>query len=90
MKEFFKCQECVDLLTDYLEGNLEPQVREKLDDHLAGCAPCINFVQSFEKSTTMLHLLKEQRVEVPADVQVRLKSFLREEIVTLNMEREKS
>ncbi len=90
MKEFFKCQECVDLLTDYLEGNLEPQVRNKLDDHLAACAPCINFVRSFEKSTTMLHLLKEQRVDVPADVQTRLKSFLREEIVSLNTERKKN
>ncbi|MEJ2077515.1 MAG: zf-HC2 domain-containing protein [Acidobacteriota bacterium] len=89
MKEFFKCQECVDLLTDYLEGNLEPQVREKLDEHLAGCAPCINFVRSFEKSTTMLHLLKEQRVDVPSDVQARLKNFLREEIVALSTERNK-
>ena len=90
MKEFFKCQECVELLTDYLEGNLETQVRDKLDEHLAGCAPCINFVRSFEKSTTMLHLLKEQRVDVPADVQARLKSFLRDEIVTLSTERKKA
>lgn len=89
MKEFFKCQECVDLLTDYLEGNLDPKVHGKLDEHLSGCAPCINFVRSFEKSTTMLHLLKEQRVDVPTDVQARLKSFLHEEFVSLTTERKK-
>jgi hypothetical protein len=46
-------------------------------------------VRSFEKSTTMLHLLKEQRVDVPSDVQARLKNFLREEIVALSTERNK-
>jgi anti-sigma factor RsiW len=90
MKDFFKCQECVELLTDYLEGNLDQAIRIRLDEHLSGCAPCINFVQSFEKSTTMTQRLKEQQVDVPVDVQQRLKSFLKEEIVVLAEARKKS
>jgi predicted anti-sigma-YlaC factor YlaD len=89
MKEFFKCQECVDLLTDYLEGNLDLDVKERLDDHLAGCAPCINFVKTFERSADMTHRLREQQVDVPTAVQKRLKSFLRQEIVALSEDLEK-
>ena len=63
MKDFFKCQECVELLTDYLEGNLDRDIKSRLDEHLSGCAPCINFVRSFEKSTTMTQRLKEQQVD---------------------------
>jgi len=87
MKDFFRCQECVDLLTDYLEGNLDPDTRMKLDEHLAGCAPCINFVKTFEKSARMTTLLKEQQVDVPLDVQLRLKSFLKQELVSIAAER---
>jgi predicted anti-sigma-YlaC factor YlaD len=90
MKEFYRCQECVDLLTDYLEGNLESDVHEKLDEHLAGCAPCINFVKTFRKSADMTQLLREQQVAVPVDVQQRLKSFLKQEVVVLAEGRRKT
>lgn len=83
MREFFKCQECVDLLTDYLEGTLEEEIKEKLDDHLAGCAPCINFVRTFERSADLTKRLREQQVDVPLEVQGRLKSFLRQELIIL-------
>ena len=89
MKDFFKCQECVDLLTDYLDGNLEVEVKGRLDEHLSGCAPCINFVRTFEKSQELTSRLREQQVNVPREVQDRLKSFLKEEIVALSPEKPK-
>jgi predicted anti-sigma-YlaC factor YlaD len=89
MKDFFKCQECVDLLTDYLDGYLESEVKDRLDEHLAGCAPCINFVRTFEKSKDLTNRLREQQVNVPREVQDRLKSFLKGEIVALSTEKEK-
>ncbi|HUV14659.1 MAG TPA: zf-HC2 domain-containing protein [Acidobacteriota bacterium] len=89
MKDFFKCQECVDLLTDYLDGNLEVEVKDRLDEHLSGCAPCINFVRTFETSQDLTHRLREQKVNVPREVQERLKSFLKEEIVALSLEKPK-
>lgn len=89
MKEFFKCQECVDLLTDYLDGNLEAEVKGRLDEHLAGCAPCINFVRTFEASKDLTNLLREQQVDVPEEVQQRVKSFLKEEIIALGVGKRK-
>jgi hypothetical protein len=83
MKDFFNCRECVELLTDYLEGTLDTSTKAKLDDHLSACAPCINFVKTFEKSTDITKLLREQRVDVPTEVQDRVKSFLKDEILTI-------
>ncbi|MGW8178580.1 MAG: anti-sigma factor family protein [bacterium] len=83
MRDFFNCQECVELLTDYLEGTLDNNTKSRLDEHLSACAPCINFVKTFEKSADITKLLREQRVDVPAEVQDRVKSFLKDEIRTL-------
>ena len=80
MRDFFNCQECVELLTDYLEGTLDQDIKSRLDDHLSACAPCINFVRTLEKSADITKLLREQRVDVPHEVQDRLKSFLKDEI----------
>ena len=89
MKDFFKCQECIELLTDYLEGTLDQATKSKLDEHLSACAPCINFVKTFQQSSDMTRLLREQRVEVPPEVQERVKSFLRDEVQSLLAARKK-
>ena len=34
--EAISCQELVELVTDYLEGALEPADRRRFDDHIAG------------------------------------------------------
>jgi predicted anti-sigma-YlaC factor YlaD len=89
MKDFFNCKECIELLTDYLEGTLDQDTQSRLDDHLATCAPCINFVKTFQRSADMTRLLREQRVEVPREVQERVKSFLRDEVRSLLAARKK-
>ena len=89
MRDFFNCQECVELLTDYLEGNLDSHTKGRLDEHLSACAPCINFVKTFEKSADITKLLREQRVDVPKEVQNRVKSFLKDEIRVLLKDKKK-
>jgi anti-sigma factor RsiW len=38
--EALSCQEVVELVTDYLEGALEPDEHALVERHLAGCAKC--------------------------------------------------
>jgi predicted anti-sigma-YlaC factor YlaD len=83
MKDFFNCEECVELLTDYLEGTLDGDTKSRLDEHLSACAPCINFVKTFEKTSDITKVLREQRVDVPSEVQDRVKTFLKDEIRVL-------
>ena len=41
-----KCQEVFALLSDYLNLELPPDACQSIEEHLAGCAPCIEFVES--------------------------------------------
>lgn len=38
--EALSCQEIVELVTDYLEGALEPEEHERVQQHLADCTKC--------------------------------------------------
>ncbi len=38
------CQELVELVTDYLEGALEPADLRRVEEHLAGCGKCNDYL----------------------------------------------
>jgi anti-sigma factor RsiW len=39
------CREIVELITDYLEGNLPPDVRGRVEQHLTWCRGCRNYLE---------------------------------------------
>ena len=39
------CQEIVELVTDYLEGAMDPALRVSFDAHLAGCPHCTHYLE---------------------------------------------
>ncbi len=47
MRNVTKCKDCIELLMDYLEQNLDSETQEKLDQHFAGCSPCLNLLGSY-------------------------------------------
>jgi predicted anti-sigma-YlaC factor YlaD len=44
------CEEIVELVTDYLEGELRGAPRRAFQRHLAGCDGCIGYVQQMRVS----------------------------------------
>jgi len=78
--KFVSCQECVDLLYDYLESALDPDLMKQLDEHFAACPPCINFLKTYQSTQEMEHKMSDQEVSVPVEMEERLKDFLREEL----------
>ena len=38
------CRQAVELMTDYLDGALPPRDRARLDEHLAGCPHCAEYL----------------------------------------------
>jgi anti-sigma factor RsiW len=48
------CQSGVELLMEYLEGVLAPDVREAVERHVAGCPRCIAFVESYRQTPDIL------------------------------------
>ena len=72
------CKELVELLADYLEGQLPPEVAREIDQHLADCPPCLNFLKTYRATT---HLIREVACEdIPPEVGERLQRFLRERL----------
>jgi anti-sigma factor RsiW len=69
------CVSGVELLMDYLEGVLPPDVRARLDEHVAGCPRCVAFVASYRETPRILR--DATAAALPADLEVSLKAFLR-------------
>ena len=80
MNGMLKCKECFDLLMDYLDENLDAETRQRLDEHFAACPPCVNFLESYQSCSDMAQQLRDQLVEIPQELESRLKAFLREEV----------
>lgn len=69
------CQGLVDLLGDYVDDQLPPQLRSAVDGHMGQCAPCMAFLKQyrFAPDAVRAHLLRQ----VPVDLETRLLSFLK-------------
>lgn len=68
------CRDVVDLLTEYLEGGLAPEESQRLEQHLAGCDACTEFLKSLR---TVRAAARTPAAEaVPEDCQRALRSFL--------------
>ena len=71
------CQSGVDLLMEYLEGALAPDVRATIDAHVAGCPRCIAFLESYRRTPAVLRTATA--VTLPPDLAQSLLDVLRAE-----------
>ena len=69
------CMSGVELLTEYLEGALAPEVRTAIDAHVAGCPRCAAFVASYLETPRIVR--DATQMEMPADLETSLLAALR-------------
>jgi anti-sigma factor RsiW len=69
------CQDCVDLLADYLDGGLPEAQKAALEEHLSYCPPCITFMRTYRATTRVAR--KHLAMAMPSDVSSRLHDFLK-------------
>ena len=48
------CQELVELVTDYLEGDLSRRDRRRVEKHLAACGACTAYVEQMRETLELL------------------------------------
>ena len=60
------CREVLDLLTEYLEGALAPEVEQSVAEHLDGCDHCRDSLGAFRAAIEATGSLREE--DVPDDV----------------------
>jgi anti-sigma factor RsiW len=40
-------------LSEYLDGELAPEVRREMEEHLCDCQPCVEFLDSLRRTITL-------------------------------------
>jgi predicted anti-sigma-YlaC factor YlaD len=69
------CASGVSLLMDYLEGNVAPDLRAALEEHVNGCAGCRAFIESYRATP---RILREATIATfPPELERSLMAFLR-------------
>ena len=70
------CRNGVELLMEYLEGDLPAQVRADLEAHVLGCPRCVAFIESYRQTPEIMR--DATSMEMPDDLADRMRKFLRE------------
>ena len=60
------CQQIVELVTDYLEGALDPEQRRLFEEHLADCPPCATYVEQIRVTAEQAGRVEEPDLSAEA------------------------
>jgi anti-sigma factor RsiW len=71
------CRELVELLIDFLDGELPDDRRRLLETHLALCEPCMAYLETYKVTIQLTRRLPD--VPPPPELLVRLKAALCED-----------
>ena len=69
------CMSGVELLMDYMEGALAPDVRAAIETHVTGCPRCEAFIASYRETPRIVR--DATRMELPADLEASLLAAVR-------------
>ena len=72
------CKDSVEVLLEYLDGDLTGELRARLEAHLGGCTPCEDFMRSYKATPALCR--KALAREMPSEVATKLTDFLRHEM----------
>jgi anti-sigma factor RsiW len=58
------CKEVVEIITDYLEGSLNPDDRRRFEDHLQDCSGCRTYLAQMRQTIRALGRLPKETVSL--------------------------
>jgi anti-sigma factor (TIGR02949 family) len=71
----FNCKDSIALLQDFLDGEMGPEERAHLQEHLRGCPPCVDFLKTYAATPKLCRFALDKKM--PEEMAGRLVSFLR-------------
>ncbi len=75
-----RCKDVVELLCDYLEGDLTDDLKKELEEHFNLCKPCIKFLRTYSTTSKICKQVVEENLDsVCVD---ELKKFLKDKLST--------
>jgi anti-sigma factor RsiW len=69
--EELSCQELVELVTDYLEGALGPEERNRFEQHLAECGSCRAYLEQMRETIRAVGRLEPDALTPEAEQALR-------------------
>lgn len=75
-----RCEDLVSIIIDYLEDSMLPDLKAEFERHIGDCSSCLAFFETYK--TTIDLIKKIQCDDIPADVQERLRVFLKKKART--------
>jgi anti-sigma factor RsiW len=76
-REIMKCKEILEQLSEYLDGELDPELCRDLERHMEDCHPCLVFVNTLKKTITLYRYAATE--PLPKEVHLRLHDYLKRE-----------
>jgi len=68
------CKDAIEVLADFLDRTLSSDVGRELERHLAGCEPCIAYLNTYRKTRSLVGAMGP--TEMPPELRARLRQFL--------------
>jgi anti-sigma factor RsiW len=57
------CRELVEVVNDYLEGDMAPAERHRFERHLGVCPPCVAYVEQMRETIAAVGRLRPDELE---------------------------
>ena len=81
MSQKLSCREILDNLSAYIDAELDPSLCDEIERHMAGCNPCVAFLNTLKKTVVLYRCARDADNEaVPEQVRIDLHRFLRERL----------
>ena len=69
------CEDIIGMLLEYLETRLDAHTLAAFERHLAACAPCVAYLNTYRRTRELT--ATSERAEMPDEMQTRIREFLR-------------
>jgi anti-sigma factor RsiW len=70
------CRELVELLIDFVGGELDEELRRRVEQHLHCCPPCVTYLETYQITIRLTRRLPP--APLPAELKARLRAVLEE------------
>ena len=76
--DMISCHRVVELLLDYLEGDLEPRLQDAMEGHFEMCPQCVEFTRQYRQTSVLCR--RELVREAPREITDHVLDFLRKNL----------
>ena len=60
------CRDLLERLSEYIDGELPPEIFDEIERHVADCEPCVRFIRSLRN--TVAHVSEMPRPHMPEEM----------------------